>query len=59
MMQKYASLGFKLNVIAISPTINRPLMQRFADIGNGTFTSSPLNLKEIKFAYVHLAGHLE
>jgi hypothetical protein len=58
-MERYSTQGFKLNVVAIGPSINRPLMQQFADIGKGTFTSSPLNLTEMKSVYAHLAGRLE
>jgi len=58
-MSKYSSTGFTLHTIALGPTINRELMQKFADIGKGTFSTSTINLEDFKSKYVALAGLLE
>jgi len=58
-MDRYRSIGFTLHTIGLGPQINLALMQKFATIGNGTFSTSSINLADFKSKYVALAGLLE
>jgi len=58
-MDTYRSTGFTLHTIGLGPQVNRVLMQKFATIGNGTFSVSSINLADFKSKYVALAGLLE
>lgn len=57
-MDKYGSSGFTLHVVALGPSINNELMNRFATIGKGTFATSSFNLSQLKGTYEKLAGLL-
>jgi len=58
-MDRYSSIGFTLHTIALGSEINKELMQKFATIGNGTFSISSINLADFKSKYIALAGLLE
>jgi len=59
MMTTYSHLGFKLHTVGVGSSSNHALLRLFADIGGGSFSSSGLNLTEMKQTYTHLAGRLE